>query len=479
MRLPSLNWGSVLQMIQGSSVASELNQDRLRKYRRWMDAYKGYKAPQLSSASLTASEQAVASSKLRFNFNKPIIELGAAFLAGGALKWKIDPQAEGDEASKAAQKIQDAAFKIWDRSGSDTTAIEAARICCIYGDIAGMATQDAQGRPRIEFVNPDRCTPQFQGSDAQKLVLLQISWEEEVAGKRVTVMETISPEGREVMRDGEKDAEQSIPGNGFIPAAWIRNHSLMGESFGISDLDGGVVELSEAYAWLMEKRERIIEYHADPHLAFKGARSGDLDMSTPSVLYIPTDGDAFYLARDGDAPDIEAQRESVRNDLSEVSMVPAVAFGRQDSGLSAISGVALRILYGPLVTKTNAKRASWGPALEYLMWLCLRAEGHEVPLESVNVRWPDPVPVNEAEQIAGEKDAVDSGIRSVRTAARHLGSEDPDAEYERIRFEHRAENLKLFMDAGLSLEAAAEQAGYTPDEIPALMAGDAVDNIVQ
>jgi hypothetical protein len=152
--------------------------------------------------------------------------------------------------------------------------------------------------------------------------------------------------------------------------------------------------------------------------------------------------------------------------------VPPVAFGRQDSGFSSISGVALRILYGPLLSKTNRKRANWSPPLEYLMWLCLQAEGHAVELEAVNAVWQDPLPSDRKADAEAEKAIVDTGLSSVEGAMSRLGVEEPGAELEKVARDRRFERLALLANAkdlgGVPPAELAVLAGFTPEEAAAL-----------
>jgi hypothetical protein len=471
-------WGSILGIVRGVGAGFPV-EDRFRQYGRYLRAYEGWKAPALSNPSRTNAQEAVRTSRLRYNFNRPIVNLGAAFLAGSALKWRIDVQGEGEEAQKASQKISKAAFDIWDRSGSDRTMLEAARSAGIYGDLVGLAVQDQERRAKIEFVCPDICTPQFQGSDAQRLVGLQIAWEEETPQEqRVKHLEEYSAEGRRVLINGEEDPKQAQSFDGNIPAVWIRNLSIKGRSFGISDLDGAL-ELVEEYDHVQGRRAKIIDYYAGPSIVWPGASKSDIEKSNGTMFFPPKDCKPFFLEWSGTAPDLEQHLDRIRNDLAEVTQVPAVAFGRQDSGLSTISGVALKILYGPLLSKTNDKRASWGPGLEYLMWLGLRAEGHDVPLEAVNVVWPDPLPQNVKELVENAKTAADSGLKSKRTLMGELGVENADQELAQVQKEQRTVLLKQGLDAGLSLSAAALEAGVPEAEIPALIRSDVPTNITQ
>lgn len=426
-------------------AAGWLDTDRLLNYQRFMLAYRG-QAVRAPVGQVTPVE----GRRLRHNLNRPIVNLGAAFLAAKPLKWVVDGNTQATEQAMA----------VWDRSGSERALLEAARCGGIMGDMVGLATVGAlDGRSRIEFVCPDIAFPTFMGSDSGKLTSLDISWQEEDRSERTrTIREFYGETGREVYVDGERDAAQDQSWTA-LPAVWIRNLSVKGMCFGFSDLDG-VTELVEEYDHVASKRTRILDYYAEPTIVFEGMQKTDLEKTTGTTFFIPTGGKVYFLEWAGNQPDVESQLNRIRNDISEITQVPAVAFGRQDSGFSSISGVALRLLYGPLLAKTNDKWANWGPPLEYLMWLCLRQEGSDVPLETVNVAWTDPLPVDGLAQASEEKAAGEAGGRSLLTIAARLGAEDPAREVRRVEYDRRFDHLAQLVQAGMALGPALVAAGF-------------------
>lgn len=447
--------------------STQADTDRLAGYTRYKRAYRGFRSG-LYDTNATTAQKSEAARKVRFNFNRPIVNLGAAFLAGKPVRWSIGKEGKED---KAATK---AANDIWDRSGSDRAFLKAARCAGIYGEVVGLAVKDEQERARIEFVSPDICFPTFDGRDASRMVALDITWREENReGRQITRREFYTETGREVYEDDREVVEERQAWDA-LPAAWIRNLAVEGESYGISDLEG-VVDLVEEYDHLCAKRGRALDYYATPTIVVKGHRPGSLNKDMRTILYLDKDADAFFLEWQGTAPDYEQQLTRIRNDLTEISQVPAVAFGRQDSGFSAISGIALKLLYGPLLAKTNDKRANQGPPLEYLMWLALQADGVTTDLESVNTVWPDPLPEDDQMKAEGEATAVREGLRSRLTAIGRLGAENPKQELQQIDAEQRVERLAELVDAGASLGAAAELAGFSEEEAETLLRSDFIE----
>jgi len=437
---------------------------RLNNYGRFMRSYEGYSVKGPPGTAVVSDYK-----RLKFNFNKPIVNLGAGFLAGKPLQWEVEDNPDATEM----------AHTIWDRSGSDGAFLEAAIACGIHGDIVAVVAQDEDGLPKIEFVDAGIAFPQFARSDYSKLVALDIAYETlDSNGQRTIMREFYTDDHMEVYQGDTRISSQTY---NAMPAVWIRNICVKGRTYGLSDIDG-VVDLVEEYDHLASKQTRIVDYYAAPVPVFKGiqAPAKGIDKSLQTSYFLPTDGDAFFLERKGEQPDVENQLTRVRNAIAEVSQVPAVAFGQSDSGLTSISGIALQILYGPLINKTQIKQASWTPGLEYAMWVALTASGYNVPLGSVNVKWPSTLPVDGSAEVTDATTKVAGDLNAIRTAMANIGVEDPNGELRKILVEK-----KLLALAGASdpTDQAAGGQGPQPGQPgqqPAQGAGAAptpVDNV--
>jgi hypothetical protein len=441
------------------------DQDRIRKYTRYLRAYLGY-----SIRSQVGTTEPVSFRKLRHNLNRPIVNLGAAFMASKPLKWTVDGDTKATPLGKAA-------FAIWDRSGGERALLENARTGAIYGDVVALATEDRRGRPRIEFVSADICFPTFAGSDLSRLVELDITWTEETRdGRRTERREFYTENGREVFLDGERVPDETQAWDA-IPAAWIRNLGVKGFPFGFSDLDG-VAELVEEYDHVAGKRTRTVDKYADPTMVFKGISRKDLSKDSNTMIFLPGSKDVEtgveYLEWKGNQPDFEAQLTRIRNDLSEISQVPAVAFGRQDSGFSNISGVAISLLFQPLTSKTADRWGGWCPELERLMALCLTRETRwTIEPEQVNCVHQSPLPEDMLQLVQAEAAATGAGFKSLESAMQRVGIEDPAAEAGKVEHDKRFEHLALLVKAGLPAPDAMRLCGFSEAEIGPVEAAQA------
>ena len=413
--------------------------ERLLQYSRYLRSYQGYSVRGVLNTNVIQDWR-----RVKFNFVQPVVNLSAGWFSAKPIDWTIDGN---PDATKEA-------YRIWDRSGSDAALLESAILCGIYGDIVGLATQNEQGFSKIEFIDASIVEPVFDGSDYSSLRSAEIAFETRDSKGDLVVDREIYESGVVEHYLGETLIDRRTYET--LPLVWIRNSSIKGLPYGLSDVEP-ILELVEEYDHLAAKQTRIVDYYASPNIIFSGVQKGtsQSEKSVGTVYYLPMDAKAYFLEWSGSGPDIEHQLTRIRNGIAEISQVPAVAFGSVDTGVVNISGVAIKILYGPLLSKTHRKQASWGPSLETLMWLCLRASGFDVALEAVNVVWPDATPVDGQARIAESSGKVAARLASRQTEMNNLGIENPDEELRRIVLE---EKILQLATAGPDLASDANRA---------------------
>jgi hypothetical protein len=440
-----------------------MRSERLYSYARYLRAYQGFSVRGVLDTNVLRDWK-----RLKFNFVQPVVNLSAGWLAAKPLDWAVanDPAASRE------------ACAIWNRSGSDCALLESALLCSIYGDIVGLATQDAQGKPMIEFVDPSICDPTFDGADYSSISALEIAYEQRSSDGDVETRREMWSARRMEAYLGDRLLETIEYDR--LPAVWIRNSSIKGLPYGISDVEP-VLELVEEYDHVASKQTRILDYYSAPNVVFSGIQKGaaQAEKSVGTVFYLPSDAKAYFLEWSGHTPDVESQLTRIRNAIAEVSQVPAVAFGNVDAGLNSLSGIAIKILYGPLLNKTHRKQANWRPALERLMWLCLRAAGHEVEQAAVSVHFPNATPIDGQAAVAESSGKIAARLSSRRTEMNNGGIEDPDAELLRIIIEEKmlqlatgGVDLDVDSNRAASLGARGRFVGEQPDEAAAPRAGD-------
>lgn len=389
---------------------------------------------------------------IAFNLAGPVVNTSADFLAGQPIVFTVkDAEGNGNE---GATRI---AGEIWARSGAESKFLPAAIRAGIYGDCPVIIRRDEANKVYLDFPSPDIVYPTFDPHDVDRITRAIVAYsvinengdqegyyEDFSAG---TITRTVGDQSETFSYDPSKF-------DGGVPVLWIRNLCI-GELFGRSDLTP-LKRLLERYDHISEKELDIVDYYSSPNVVAKGPTIQELTgNSIPfgfrRLFAIKETHDIEYLEWKGDRPDVEKSIEHVRQAIAEISEVPSIAFGKVPTGLSQVSGVALKILYGPLLAKTRRKRASYGPILERAMLFALREDGQVIPEEqSVSIAWTDPTPVNEVEkwQTANEKEGA--GV-SIAQTLREAGYDD--SEIVKIQAEKEAETQLAAANAASAFNA--------------------------
>lgn len=121
------------------------------------------------------------------------------------------------------------------------------------------------------------------------------------------------------------------------------------------------------------------------------------------------------------------------------------------TGLPNLSGIALKLLFASMISKTKRKNIVWKSKLRDIYMGTLKFkqvyEGYEIPDDlDIEVITHMPLPANELEQVQAISDKIAVGLMSVTSAMNELGVEDPEAEIAKIIEE------KVEFDKKLNLE---------------------------
>jgi len=390
---------------------------------------------------------------LRYNLARPIIHAAASFLAGKEITFIVQ---DDEEATKRADQI-------WTESGGSATFMQNALLGLILGDACIMPSKPKDEETALfRWLDPSICYPMFDAYDIDKLISLVIAYEVVAPDGKTQRYREEWNKGKityyldDTITDTDVYDEELYEG---VPAVWIRNYQLKSDIFGRSDLQP-IAELVEQYDHMCEKQSRIIDYYASPNIFIKGVSKKNVEVAKGerTMYFLPADGDIGFVEWQGTPPAVEEHLNRVRETISEVSEVPQIAFSKMEGVPTNISGVALKLLYGPLMSKTERKRQTWGPALERAMQMALLAEGFsETKLDSISIEWQNPLPSSEVEawQIAAEKEAM--GV-----SKRQILREQGYTEQEVDQFEKEKQEEQDGMDKAMMKQYAAGQVPGSP-----------------
>lgn len=293
-------------------------------------------------------------------------------------------------------------MKVWKDNDEEKKLMEMAITGGVTGDVCILATYQpptavernlnpyAEGRTRIRLIPPNRCFPEWDPLDMEKLVRLRIVTEVSTpkalpqdSRRPATVAGVGVVQKRKYIEDIYEDRiEEGWEGEqtrvtkndlGEIPFVHIANENFPGEYWGISDLDD-IIDVQREFNEKLTDISDIVNYHAAPVTIITGAKAKQLERG-PKALWsgLPPEAKVFNLALGGDLGVSYKYLEFVRQLIMDISNVPEGAFGRIQS-ISNTSAAALQVQFQPLVEVTKRKQANYISGLQKLNYFILRID---------------------------------------------------------------------------------------------------------
>jgi hypothetical protein len=353
----------------------------------------------------------------------PIVDKGVSFLFGQPIKIEAT-----DETSTDSTVVQDYLDGFW---GDDDDKMTLLSLSGINGGVCGevfMKLIPAQGEMKYSrMVNmdpmlvrmvtpPDDCNTvlayiiEYPGpNDTQcKQIIARVDpdGQAEVAGaydlddswtitnyvKKSAVFGGISNKWQQ---DGEPE-EWPYP---FPPLFANQNLPNPNEPWGMPDLSSDLIRQNNVLNFIQSNTSRILKYYAHPTTWAKGVGDGNQIDRAPGGLVIlkSMDAEMGNLEMSSDLSSSLSFAGTIRSDMDEQSRVPAVALGRQaELPRGNISGIALQLMFQPLIEKTTIKQRLYGRLIREISRAALVIAGL-IPIEQyedykIDIHWPPLLP---------------------------------------------------------------------------------------
>ena len=201
--------------------------------------------------------------------------------------------------------------------------------------------------------------------------------------------------------------------------------------YGRPDLTDDVVDTNLTLNKVMSNAARVQRIHGHPKVVAKGVGEGDLDVGPDEAILLPdTDSEISLLEPRATVTDHIELFRTVKAALHEISRVPEVTAGKLDN-VGNLSGLALKILYGPLVRKTEVKRRLYGDMVEELSRRLAEFGGFG-PDHSVDIRWPEIIPSDPVMESAAAEALQRAGV-SQATVLSEMGYDPVDEAEKRAQ----------------------------------------------
>lgn len=328
------------------------------------------------------------------NLCRAVVDKGVSFLFGQDVRFEL---VEGE--TTEAEAWLDAC---WETNRKLTLLQKLA----LSGAIAGHAfvkivIDPARPYPRLLVLDPATVVVSIAPDDHERVLSYRIQFPsvDPETGRPAVLRQTIEPDGtRWVIRDEKAYAGgkwqtigEAVWPYPFPPIADCQNLPNPHDYWGISDLEDDVLRLNDSINFLLSNLVRIVRYHAHPKTWGRGFRAEQLDISVDETIVLPSpDAELRNLEMQSDLASSIQLYLRLREAFHEIARVPEIATGRVE-GVGSLSGVALQILYQPLIEKTETKRRLYGDLLVELNRRLLAIGGFGDDFLTA-LHWPELIP---------------------------------------------------------------------------------------
>lgn len=417
-----------VELVLTQLLGKEAKQDVERIQRAW-DYYYG-ETPNMIEAADGVDDN------VRLNVVQICVDAATDYLFGERLPMTLDGEDE-------AQAWLDA---VWESSGGMGLLQDARTNGAIAGTAWLKLQMPPEGEsvrttlPRIRTLNPSSVEVLTDEDDYERVLEYRVTWvARDDRGRLVTRRERWLRDGsvwqylkeQAASNDRFRVVDSAVWGWPFPPVFCCKNLPAPNEFGGRPDVTTDLMNLQDAINGTASDARHISRLLGHPQLWFAGVDAQQLTAKPGEALLLPDEAKGGVLSP-GAAPGGHlALIEALKAVYHEQSRVPEIAAGRLDN-VGQLSGLALRILYGPLQRRTATQRRLYGDGLISEVNAALLALAEYEPATTV-LAWPDNLPQDEGELAKDAQDKQRAGV-SMRTTLGELGY-DPDAEEDRRKDE--------------------------------------------
>ncbi len=365
------------------------------------------------------------------NFCRVVVDKGVSFLFGQDVAFEADELAE-TEAETWLEAVWQANRKM-----------SFLQKLALNGGVCGQAFVKILlrpgGLPRLVLLDPETVSVRYAADDFEDVLgyVIRYPSKDPQTGKPVFIRQRIEKDGvRWTIVDERGDAQslnwqvvgETIWPYAFAPVVDGQNLPVPNEYWGASDLEADLIQLQLNINFIMSNLARIIRYHAHPKTWGRGFSAKELNIAVDETIVLPHEhAELRNLEMQSDlASSIELYKR-LREALHEISRIPEVATGRVETS-GNLSGVALQVLYQPLLEKTETKRRTYGDLLVELNRRLLAIGGHGNEVYTT-LHWPELVPSDPLQERQAALLDQQLGVSQDTTLGR-LGF-DPDLERQK------------------------------------------------
>ncbi len=293
--------------------------------------------------------------------------------------------------------------------------------------------------PRLVCLDPMLMTIETKPDDIETVTAYIITYMVEREGKPQVFQErTTRQDSTWLIESGIFKNKKFIPETSevwefdFPPIIHGQNLINVESVYGDPDVTDDVDELQDMLNKTSGNVSKIIDIHGHPHTVGEGLNSKEpIDVEPGRMTLVPTGAKVYNVEMQSDLASSMGYMLAMRQALFDITRT--VDLSSFADKLGSLTNFALHVLYQDALSKNDSKRQLYGDALlELNRRLLILAK---MTPEEGHIEWPEPLPENVTEEIAGLTFDLQNGLVSKETVSEKRGyvysSEDEKIQREK------------------------------------------------
>jgi hypothetical protein len=280
--------------------------------------------------------------------------------------------------------------------------------------------------PRLVCLDPMLMTIETKPDDIETVTAYIITYMVERDGKPQVFQERTTKQDNEtwLIESGIFKNKKFIPetsevwNNDFPPIIHGQNLINVETVYGDPDVTDDVDELQDMLNKTSGNVSKIIDIHGHPHTVGEGINSNNpIDVEPGRMTLIPTGAKVYNVEMQSDLASSMTYMMTMRQALFDITRT--VDISSMNDKLGALTNFGLRVLYQDSLAKNETKKQLYGDALLELNRRLLILAG--LKPEEGHIEWPEPLPSNVTEEIAGLTFDLNNELVSKETVSEMRG----------------------------------------------------------
>ena len=448
------------------AISDQVSAEQFARRKRIATAWKRYMG-QFEPPLKATKNDPQGKDNITLNLARFVVNTSAFFLFGLKTDFQVNQEKEGADT--------DWLKECWKQNKKGILLLDAAINGGVSGDVFLRVKEPkvAGGTPRVINLDPANVDVTWAPDDVEDVTKIVNQWN---AADGTIYRQTFTPNGsawhieeahcppRASAFVIDRETDWPYP---WSPIFHAKNLPCPNSYYGTADLEEDVLDANDDFNFSLSNTARILRTHAHPKTWGRGFNSSQIDLSVDSLTIF--DSDQAEMHNLEMVSDLSSSREfshDLKQAFHQITNVPEIVAGKLDN-VGQLSGLAMQILYGPIIRLTGTKQLPYGDLLETLSGCLLQMRpACANTVYAVETQWPEILPKDAQTEATTALAKQQAGV-SKDTALSEMGY-DPEAEAKKTAEEAKtaqqlgADMLSQFEKGGLNGQTPPQSGGTKP-----------------